>query len=88
MSFDLKFTEEEAEKLKNQIPYTVKVRRMRLDSIVQELNRRNFKTLDETDKEDFSRVESIISDLFPDTSSRKIIEYARVSIRLWNKEKK
>jgi len=87
MSIDLRFTEAEAEKLMNQVPYTIKVRKYRIDKAVNELKRRNFKTLDDSDQDDLKKVVEILTDLFPDTSSRKILEYAHVAIRLWNKEK-
>ena len=87
MSINFELSQEEIEKIKAQVPYTVKRRRIILDSIVQELNRRNFKSLDDSSKDDLSRVMKIVSDMFPESNSRKVLEYSEIAIRLWNKER-
>jgi len=69
------------------VPATVKRRSIILHSIVEELERRNFKSLSETTKEDLRKVMQIISDMHPETSIRLVREYARASIRLWNRER-
>jgi len=81
----MEFTQEEIERIKSFIPTTVKRRKVILDSIVAELNRRHFKTLDETDSGQLSEVERIVSDMYPEANERKVSEYSRVAIRLWKK---
>lgn len=68
------------------IPATVKRRHAIIVSIVQELKRRNFKSLDDKNSEDLKKVMQIVSDLHPETSFRLVREYAKVSIRSWKRE--
>ena len=70
------------------IPRTSQKRMLLLDQIVAELNRRNFKRLDETRHEDLRRVMAIVADMHPESTNRKVREYAEVAIRLWNKQRK
>lgn len=69
------------------IPSTVRKRKENLDTILQVLNRRNFKALEETNKEDLEHVAKIVSDMFPENTQRLARDYARVAIKLWNKAK-
>jgi hypothetical protein len=80
-------TDEEIERLRRYMPPTVKKRKLLIDSIVAELNRRNFKQLDETNKDDLAKVMQLISDLHPESNERTIKDYSRVSIRLWRKQR-
>lgn len=67
------------------VPSTVKKRKENIDSIVQKLDSLHFKSLDETNKENLNHVSKIVSDMFPENTTRLAREYARVAIRLWNK---
>jgi len=78
-------TEEELERIIAFLPMTVRKRRLCIDILVQELDRRNFKDLDESSEEDLAKVTSIAEGLFPDNTPRKIREYAGAAIRLWKK---
>jgi hypothetical protein len=69
------------------VPSTVRRRKQNLDLIVQELNRRNFRSLDETNKDDLSHVMSIVQDMFPENTERLVKEYSQVAIRLWKRQK-
>jgi hypothetical protein len=69
------------------VPTMNKRRKERIDAIVQELNRRNFKSLDETNKEDIEKVTAIVQDMNPDATARKCVEYSRVAIRVWKNAK-
>ncbi|MDG7000212.1 MAG: hypothetical protein JRN15_13995 [Nitrososphaerota archaeon] len=77
----------EEEQIKKFLPTTVRKRMALLQEIVTELNRRNFKHLDETNTEDFQRVVSIIEDMHPESNYYTVRHYAKVAIRLWNKER-
>ncbi|MDG7000429.1 MAG: hypothetical protein JRN15_15135 [Nitrososphaerota archaeon] len=81
------FSDEELEKVKNLIPYTVKRRMFVLNSIVEELKKRPFKTLDQNDKDDLEHVMSIVQDLHPEANIRTVRDYAKAAIRLWKKVK-
>jgi hypothetical protein len=81
----IQLTEEEVERIKAFTPLTVKRRKLILNSIVEELNRRSFKRLDETDGEDLRKVMKIVSDMYPESAQRKVQEYSEVAIRLWKK---
>jgi len=70
------------------IPRTSQKRMALLDQVVTELNRRNFKHLDETRREDIRRVTVIVADMHPESTNRKIREYSEVAIRLWKKQRK
>lgn len=81
------YTEEELERIKRYAPMTVKKRELVLDSIVQELNRRGFRSLDESDKEDLAKVVRMVGEMLPENSEKKVVEYSKVAIRLWKKTK-
>lgn len=57
------YTGEELERIKQYVPMTVKKRELVLDSIVQELNRRGFRSLDESDKEDIVGADGVTHDV-------------------------
>jgi hypothetical protein len=78
-------TEEELERIKQYVPTTVRKRRLILDTLVQELNRRGFRSLDESDKGDLAKVVRIAGEMFPENSEKKVVEYSKVAIRLWKK---
>ena len=77
------FMAEELEKLRYQIPYTTRRRKLVLEEISKELDCRNFKSLNEESKEDLEHVIRIVSDMFPESNVRAVKDYAKVSIRLW-----
>jgi hypothetical protein len=81
-------TEEELERIRRYEPIPVKKRRLALDSLIQELKRRGFKSLDESNPEDVAKIVKIARDMFPENSEKKIEEYSRVAIRLWNRAKR
>lgn len=78
-------TDEELERIKQYVPTTVRKRKLVLDSIVRELSRRGFRSLDESNEDDLAKVISIAGGMFPENSEKKIVEYSKVAIRLWNK---
>jgi len=81
----MEYTKEELERIKQYVPMTVKKRELVLDSIVQELNRRGFRSLDESDNEDLAKVVRVVGEMFPENSEKKVTEYSKVAIRLWKK---
>jgi len=83
----IEFSDEEIERVKSFTPMTVKRRKLILNSIVEELIHRNFKSLDETNRDDLQKVMTIVSEMFPESAERKVHEYSEVAIRLWKKTK-
>ena len=75
------------EQIKRFVPKTVQKRMALLNGVVAELSKRNFKRLDENNTEDLQKVISIVSDMHPESNYYKVREYARVAIRLWNKQR-
>jgi hypothetical protein len=83
----IELSEEEIERIKAFTPATVKRRKLILEFIVEELNHRNFRSLDEANKDDLQKVMKIVSDMYPESAERKIREYSEVAIRLWKRTK-
>jgi hypothetical protein len=73
--------------MKRYTPFMVKKRKLILDSIVQKLTSLHFKNLDETNSDDLQKIIRIVSDMYPESNSRKIKEYSEIAIRLWKKTK-
>lgn len=70
------------------IPASVRRRMDSLNDIVTELNRRRFRSLDETDPQDLRRVIFVVQEMFPENTNYKIAEYAKVAIQLWRKARR
>lgn len=83
----LSLDEKQIAELARFVPKTVQKRMALLSGIVEELNRRNFSRLDETNRRDLEKVSSIVWDLHPESTRYKVREYAQVAIRLWNKQR-
>ncbi len=83
----INLTQEEVERIKAFTPATVKRRKLILEFIVEELKHRNFRSLDEANRDDLQKVMKIVSDMYPESAERKIREYSEVAIRLWKKTK-
>ena len=80
-------TEADSDPVGKFIPTTVRKRMALLSGIVAELNRRKFKRLDETRREDLLRVVTIVWGMHPESNYNKCREYATVAIRLWRKQR-
>ena len=70
------------------IPAMVRKRMHIINDIRGDLDRRRFRSLDETDPDDLKKVIDIIQDKRPETNYWKAREYARVCIRQWNKRRR
>lgn len=69
------------------VPKTVQKRMALLRGIVAELNRRKFRSLDETSPDDLRKVIFIVQEMHPESTAYKVAEYSRVSIQLWRKQR-
>lgn len=70
------------------IPATSKRRSVIIQSIVEEMKKQSFKSLNEYNKQDLKQVSRLIFEMYPTTTERLTREYSRVCIRLWNRERK
>ncbi|MDG6912920.1 MAG: hypothetical protein JRN51_07335 [Nitrososphaerota archaeon] len=70
------------------IPATVRKRMYVLNDIVEELNKRKFRNLDETNPTDLKSIISIVQDMHPESNYYKCREYSIVAIRIWKKNRK
>ena len=77
----------EREKLAKFTPITVRKRKGALASIIQEIEKRHFKNLDEKDKDDLKKIQSIVFELNPELTERTQREYAKACIGIWKIKK-
>jgi hypothetical protein len=87
MTIQYEISDSEIERIKRFVPATVKRRKLVLDSIVTEIEKNHhFKELDE--KNDLTRIVPIVQAMYPENDLRKIKEWSRIAIQLWNQRKK
>ena len=77
----------EQDKIARFVPMTVRKRRAILQSIIHEIEKKRYKSLDENNPEDLNKVTILVEDLLPETSRRTVRDYSVSSIKIWNRKK-
>ena len=76
-------TKTEIENLENFFPTTAKKRRLILNKICSEIEKRHFKKLNEVEEDDLAKISELVFQLYPELSERTIRDYSRTSIKIW-----